>query len=191
MNFTLNRKGFLGPIGDDLPSLIPLIFALIIFFASFSSTFQLFDSQNREFADSIKILKMASALKGDSYFSSAQDFINSCKELKAKGVNFRAVLLEDLTAPQVTRFLSDPSSTGIDPEKIVSNPRYYIDNEIIITGESNTPLIYPFEEDTIPGTARLQVRLFPVAFEDHNPDNHSPHVSFVVRPATLMVIVWR
>ena len=45
----VNQKGFLGPIGDDLPSLIPIIFGLVIFFAVFNTGFQAFQNKSRDF----------------------------------------------------------------------------------------------------------------------------------------------
>ena len=44
-----SRKGFIGPIGDDLPSIIPLVFALIVFFSGFYLTMNVFESKQNDF----------------------------------------------------------------------------------------------------------------------------------------------
>ena len=61
------KKAFIGPIGDDIPSLIPIVFALTIFFASFNAALSTFDKKNNGFADDFYALKIARVLRSNGY----------------------------------------------------------------------------------------------------------------------------
>ncbi|MDD5163662.1 MAG: hypothetical protein PHD95_05655 [Candidatus ainarchaeum sp.] len=89
-------KGFLGPIGDDLPSLIPLVFALIIFFYSFTFAWNAFDQKNRFFDDSKDVLDLASIMRGNSYVAGFDSFKESCANAQSgvKRIKFVVGLVE-------------------------------------------------------------------------------------------------
>ena len=86
----MGSKGFLGPIGDDLPSLIPLIFALVIFFSTFTFAFSVFNEKNSDFQSDLDVLNIARVLKGTSLISSIEDFDKSCATLNITSLKFRA-----------------------------------------------------------------------------------------------------
>lgn len=88
-----NQKGFLGPIGDDLPSLIPLVFALIIFFGAFGVAFSTFTQRGRDFDLQIEALRISNDLKGNSYFANYDQFKETCDSINAKGIKFRGGLV--------------------------------------------------------------------------------------------------
>lgn len=70
----INKRGFLGSIGDDLPSLIPLFFALMIFFASLAYAFTTINERNNFINTYIDSLGIAKAALGDASFVDLQDF---------------------------------------------------------------------------------------------------------------------
>lgn len=70
----MNARGFLGSIGDDLPSLIPLFFALMIFFASLAYAFTTINERNDFINTYIDSLGIAKAALGDASFVDLQDF---------------------------------------------------------------------------------------------------------------------
>ncbi len=70
----MNSKGFLGSIGDDLPSLIPLFFALMIFFAALAYAFTTINERNDFINTYIDSLSIAKASLGDASFVDLQDF---------------------------------------------------------------------------------------------------------------------
>ena len=59
----LSQRGFIGSIGDDIPSLIPLTFALVIFFAAFAFAFNAFDQKQNDFDQKFALLRIGQTLK--------------------------------------------------------------------------------------------------------------------------------
>lgn len=75
------KKGFIGSIGDDLPSLIPLFFALMIFFAGLAFVFTAINDKNAQMNIYLDSLTIAKSALGKSSFSSHEDFLNTSKDL--------------------------------------------------------------------------------------------------------------
>ena len=63
------QRGFIGPIGDDLPSLIPILFGLVIFFSVFTFAFDSFDKGNQAFKLELDGLNIARQMRGSSFVS--------------------------------------------------------------------------------------------------------------------------
>jgi len=171
----MREKGFLGPIGDDLPSLIPLLFALMIFFYVFTFTWTIFDQRGNAFEDAIAALRVGNTMKGNNYMRGIESFQERCSEAQSiRNVKFMAGLLPLSTGPS-------KSFEGIDIETLEgkffgTEPQKYIC--------TNTNL----EEDK-PGleTSNLYLRSFPVALEFANQETGA----FYVRPMLLVVVTWR
>jgi len=89
----LNFKGYIGPIGDDLPSLIPLVFALIIFFASFYSAVNVYNDKTVDFENDISVVQVSASLRGTGFVSSLQEFNDSCNALNVRQPYFSAGLI--------------------------------------------------------------------------------------------------
>lgn len=77
----LNKKGFIGSIGDDLPSLIPTFFAILIFFTGVAFAFNAINDKNDYLSTYLDSLTIAKSALGDGSFSSYDDFINTSKDL--------------------------------------------------------------------------------------------------------------
>jgi len=164
-------KGFLGPIGDDLPSLIPLLFALMIFFYVFTFTWNTFDEGTRAFNDAMAVLRVGNTLKGNNYLSGFEAFEQRCSEAKAiKRVKFMAGLLELSTGP------GQPFE-GVGLETMES--KFYSNGETFLC--ANT------DERPVVANSSLDTRYFPVALEFKNEDTGS----FYIRPMLLAVVTWR
>jgi hypothetical protein len=170
-----SRKGFLGPIGDDLPSLIPLVFALTMFFYVFTVTWNVFDERNRDFDNDIAILRIASILKGNSYIPNHESFAERCEEAKSiRKMNFKAGLLP-LPVKENEHF------GGID----IENLRFFADprepeNVYLCTNSGKEPDIESLD---------FLVRAFPIALEmDYKDDRGERH--FFVKPMLLVVVSW-
>lgn len=94
MFFRIKEKGYLGPIGDDLPSLIPLMFALIIFFSSFYMTVNVYNDRTIDFENDIAVVQISASLRGTGYVTSVQDFTDSCNALNVRQPFFSAGLMD-------------------------------------------------------------------------------------------------
>ncbi len=196
----LNRKGFLGPIGDDLPSLIPLLFALVIFFSTFTFAFKVFDDRNQDFDDDLTVLRISRVLKTNGYINSFENFEELCQSLGITHLNFRAGLTNAETAREqyINDYLGGNESeykrldifsikfytideggetkifecTDVesDPEDGIDNDR---DGEVDEERENLTL------ESAVGKT--LITRVYPVVLEDNR----------IVKPMHLVVIAWR
>ncbi len=82
---TLRATGFLGPIGDDLPSLIPLIAALIIFFGAYGTIYRDYAEKNELLEMTIRVNRLGRDLRGSSYVTSTNEFERVCTVARSTG----------------------------------------------------------------------------------------------------------
>jgi len=163
----------LGPIGDDLPSLIPLLFALMMFFYVFTFTWDAFDQKSRFFDDAIAALRVANALKGNNYLSGIQTFDQRCVEAQSlRRVKFFSGLLELSTGP-------DQEFKGVDIELLEEKFFESDGSKFLCTNAGDERPDYE--------SSNLIIRSFPVALEFKNDQSGS----FYIRPMLLVVVTWR
>ena len=176
-----SSKGFLGPIGDDLPSLIPLIFALMMFFYVFTFTWNIFDQRSMAFDDAISVLRVGNTLKGGNYLRGIDMFEQRCSEAQSmRNVKFMAGLLPLSTGPETVGF------EGLDIETLEG--KFFTVEDGSIEGKkficSNVDLT---EESPGIESSNLFIRSFPIALEFANTNTGA----FYVRPMLLVVVTWR
>jgi len=168
-------RGFLGPIGDDLPSLIPLIFALMMFFYVFTFTWNTFDQRGQSFDDALAALRVGNTLKGNNYLRGIGTFDERCKESQSiRRIKFISGLVPLSTGP-------GQDFPGLDLEDLEAN---FFD-----TPEGKYYCANVSDPDDKPGltSENLVIRSFPVALEFKNEASNS----FYVRPMLLVVVTWR
>ncbi len=188
--------GFLGPIGDDLPSLVPLVFALIIYFAAFNSSLSVFDKKNASFSEELESLKIARVLRSNGYIVDEENFSALCSLLN----------------PSHTRFVAGIAEIGSTPEKAADpneNYDFYLDY--------SEPLQAQFLNDSGPGarcfeagkkpddasngffccsntgsfdlssleSKAVSMRVYPIVLEKDRPG-----LGLVVSPMQLVVATW-
>ena len=184
MRRIFSQAGFLGPIGDDLPSLIPLIVSLMVFFSTFSFSFNAFDSKKESFDAAVSILRVSGALRGNSYFSGLADFKAKCSQISDRRFNFVAGLME---LPENPFDPADPAHfKGVDIENLgggfyntpSGTEKFECSN--VLDPASDYPDIHSRD---------LIVRLFPVALELNADDGIQS--GFAIKPMVLVVVVWR
>jgi hypothetical protein len=71
---TKKAKGFIGSIGDDLPSLIPLFFALMLFFGALAFAFTTINERNSLINTYIDSLTIAKNALSDGSFADLNEF---------------------------------------------------------------------------------------------------------------------
>ena len=184
----LEEKGFLGPIGDDLPSLIPLIFALIIFFTVFSQTFSTFDERNTMFRDSLTVVRLSDVFVGNSYIVSDEEgskqFDKMCETGQSiRTINWKAGLMELDTCSLERK--GQGRFRGIDVQELDSgffslqiNP---VTAKLFSCSNTEEPLNY-FSENVI-------VRFYPVALEVNLLQTENK--KFYVKPMLLVIVAWK
>lgn len=183
------QRGYLGPIGDDIPSLIPIIVGLLTFFAAFTFTLNSYNQRAQLFSADRDTLIIANTLKGDSYLATYAEFDTACKGLRVRGLNYAAGVVESAQWNQIMLESQENLSSGNgDPGlSFIVNHLYAVPNAN--TGNADT-LECASGIDTPLSQAELSAVLqnnqyvilaFPVALE----------IPTAVVPATLVVITWR
>lgn len=170
----LLNKGFLGPIGDDLPSLVPLMFALIIFFSTFSFTWGIFDRRNLDFNDDLYTLRIARVLKSNGYISGSDNFDMLCKSLGIINLKYRAGITNAETAPD-----EYTAQTGLDAGINIFEIEFYESDGYTFECTNVEPAEFLTVEGSI--DKKIIARIYPIALEDNR----------VVLPMHLVVIAWK
>ncbi len=182
------ERGYLGPIGDDIPSLIPIVVGLITFFGAFAYTLNEYNHRTQTFAADRDTLIIANALKGDSYLSNYTEFATACQGIRVRGLDYFAGVIDSNKMEQIAQLATDES---VNKLALIADNLYPIADPLY--PEGNQPLLchHGLVEGTdLPSSDDLELILdnrqfiilsFPVAVE-------SP---LAVVPATLVVITWR
>ncbi len=192
--FLRQQKGFVGPIGDDIPSLIPLTVALLVFFGAFGFAFNSFEEKKAEFDQRLILLSVGKTLKGDNLLDNYQKWKDACESIEVTRYKFKAVVFLVSTKPDATfynyEFFHDwqegPTVPGDDYTR-TDDLRVYnfnntdqplvCDNEGVHDGMGGTEEIFSSK-----ALAQKTLRInFPVALAKDT----------VFRPAILAVMVWK
>jgi hypothetical protein len=139
----MNFKGYLGPIGDDLPSLIPLMFALVIFFSAFYVTVSTYNERTLDFESDIAVVQVSASLRGTGFVSSLQDFKRSCSALNVRRPFFSAGLMK--LDEEVNVFDLDGSylSEGTELFKCSNTDETLTEEKAISLGSRIVSRVYP------------------------------------------------
>jgi len=158
-----NNKGYLGPIGDDLPSLIPLMFALIIFFSSFYATVNTYNDKTVDFENDIAVVQIGASLRGTGFVSSLEEFKKSCDALNVRQPYFSAGLI-DLN--------KDINVLSLDEDYFFEGSDYF---KCSNTEEKLT------QQKVLSPNSRIVLRYYPIILQKNS----------VALPVKLVVVAWK
>ncbi|MBU2099871.1 hypothetical protein KKG83_03975 [Candidatus Micrarchaeota archaeon] len=172
----MKNKGYLGPIGDDLPSLIPLMFALIIFFSSFYMTIDTYNTKTVDFENDIAVVQVSATLRGTGLVSSLADFQKYCNALNVRQPYFSAGIVSldqnfdffDESFNLDVLYLSEEDS-GNEGKFKCSNTEKILTKGIILQSNSKVvSRIYPLVlEQKVEGKSRMvPVKLVVIAWQE-------------------------
>jgi len=88
-----STRAFIGPIGDDLPSFIPILTAMMIFFASFTYTYNTFQLKNREFDTVRTAISISRTIMGHGHIADINEFINRMNKIESPYHYYVAILV--------------------------------------------------------------------------------------------------
>ena len=189
-----NSKGFIGAIGDDLPSIIPLVIALLLFFSVFSSTLNVYNSRNATFTQRIETISVARALKGSSLLIGTADFAENCKmaKLKPRPYSFIAAVYPanhpvgkifaydddgtfvSFNDAEDTIVEGSITNTALDAYDLDPAESFYICRYISVGAKEFT------------GKERnYLVRFYPVAIQTKDPNGNT-----IIKPGIMAMVVW-
>ncbi|MFH0970710.1 MAG: hypothetical protein V1776_04605 [Candidatus Diapherotrites archaeon] len=175
---TFGSRGYLGPIGDDIPSLIPILVGLITFFAAFTFTLNEYNARATSFSADRDTLIVANALKGDSYIATPNEFENACKGLRIRGLNYAAGIVESSEWEKIKKEAED---TGLPNLGVMANHFFAMQGKSLqCSAGIESPLTELGLSDIIQNRSFV-VLSFPLAIQ----------VDYAVVPATLVVMTWR
>ncbi len=75
------QKGYIGAIGDDLPSLIPLFLGIVLFFAVFINTYNVYTQNTSLYSSQNEALRIALILKEEPVIISHDFYNNLCNKV--------------------------------------------------------------------------------------------------------------
>ncbi|MEW6295789.1 MAG: hypothetical protein AB1467_05890 [Candidatus Diapherotrites archaeon] len=166
------QKGFLGPIGDDLPSLIPLLFALTIFFSVFYFALTEFTNKADSFDNDVAVVQISNALRGTGLVSGHSSLRELCASLNVKTPKYIALIIKDANLDLGEL---EPS---IESEENSSGPSNKF--ECSNTSKSLSESISELKKESESPSARIVSRVFPIALDKDS----------VIEQKFLVVIAW-
>ncbi len=173
----LGQRGFIGPIGDDFPSLIPLIFGLLMFFTAFTITFNAFDTSNSNFSDDITLLRISRTLQSNSYIFSRGNFSELCGQVGVVNLKFAAVITEGWVRPDASAGAKAKGLFDVPVFKAAKGDYFFCSNQ----SPRSTDSLGDFVKLSDVSQSRLVSRIYPIVVEDEK----------IVKPMHLVVVAWK
>jgi hypothetical protein len=191
----LNNRGYIGPLGDDFPSIFPLLFGLIIFFSSLYAAYNIYQAKD----STVQVMKanimISRAVRSQIYFD-GEYWKYACKLGLAMRSNYQVHLAMWLEYKPVQSSSSSSPSSAISGEdlRLVT---YSSGGSWPSSGQS---AICPKDRDfwggSVPNTpSKLSEKIaemtlnreaatmtYPVVYVDRNGYDN---------PARLVVVTWR
>jgi len=185
----ISHKGFIGPIGDDLPSLIPIVVALVLFFTIFSMTLNTYNTKNTSVRKQMEMTSVAREIKGDSLILGIDQFDSKCKSVKVKRFpyNFMAGIyssesdlksvINDFISMAEDESIADNGSTDLLAADLEGSKKGFFCNYIKVGSRAFTGMEKSYF-----------LRYYPVAVQYPLTINGS--TQYVIIPAVMAMVVW-
>lgn len=181
----IGRKGFIGTIGDDLPSLIPIMVALVLFFTIFTLTLNSYNSKNIELNKNMSLLSISREIKGDSLIINVDQFTSRCKSLRLNNHKFNFKI-----AIYPSGYFSNPSAIQVIKDFQQNN------FDKFLKAENKTGTIQPYFCDYIRNGSRdlsdkkinYLVRFYPIAVQQEIILSGEPYK--VILPSLMVMVIW-
>ncbi|MDD3159825.1 MAG: hypothetical protein PHQ98_02565 [Candidatus ainarchaeum sp.] len=183
------QKGFIGPIGDDLPSLVPIVFALLLFFTIFTATMDTFAKKNKTFEENLSSIALARQLRGDSLILDYDQFKSRCDLANLTNYSFNYSVA-------IYNPFSQDSQIGFNPDDFMTE---FVENNVNSDLFLQIPLVNGKKfvcEYKKPGSSQLSInnknyyyRFYPVAVslkKDFDGGEYS-----IIVPTYLVVLIWK
>ncbi len=187
----LSKRGFIGPIGDDLPSLVPLVISLLLFFSIFTLTLDTYNSKNFFINKQIEMTSAAREIKGDSLILNIDQFMKKCRTVSGKNFPYNFMVgiygADSDLRTTVTDLLS-LQDNGPDP----NNP---ILSASLAGSMQNYFCVYkhigarPFSQNA---KTTYLLRYYPVAVQQAitRTVNGATVTEYLVIPGVMAMVVW-
>jgi hypothetical protein len=169
----MNQKGFIGSIGDDLPSLIPIFLGLVVFFSVFLGVFNDYNQKNKVYTLNQEAVEISMQLKSDPVIVDYDHFMEKCNSIKSTK-NWTAFLVglpldtDNYQAINIQGITENYQSDVIEHEDEYGNTEHYICNyenldELEDTSKNIINFLYPVvlqKKNGFSTTARLYILIW-------------------------------
>jgi hypothetical protein len=194
----LNKKGFIGAIGDDLPSLIPIIVALLLFFTIFTLTLNTYTTKNVTLRKNMSLMSISRELKGDSLLLDVNQFLMRCDNtrLNTHEYNFRVAVYSN---EQLKEIAGEDQQLIDDFTDLSLGEEHFLEGKY---GEGDDKRKYyceykrPAAKDLSGKRAKYLTRFYPVAvqmeeeFDVLVDGDIIPQKYLLIEPAVLVMVIW-
>jgi hypothetical protein len=178
------KKGFIGAIGDDLPSLVPIFFSLLIFFGTLAFVFVTLGDRNAYLEKYFESISISKEVLGSSFYSGYVDFDQKVKTVNttekfAAGLIYNPDLLGQYNLFDKDYFIQSFDNIGMEEYRIpVSDFDFFCttDNSICNSNSDKNYFVYSndpdfqnvFELDLIFKNEQPQSYLYPVVLSTND-----------------------
>jgi len=188
---TFTKRGFIGPIGDDLPSLVPLVISLLLFFSIFTLTLNTYNSKNFFINKQIEMTSAAREIKGDSLILNLDQFMKKCRTVSGKNFPYNfmvGIYGADSDLRSTVNDLMELQNNGANPNSPVLSAD-------LLGSQQNYFCVYkhvgarPFSQNA--KTAYL-LRYYPVAVQQAitRTVNGATVTEYLIIPGVMAMVVW-
>lgn len=191
---SFSKKGFIGPIGDDLPSLIPIVVSLLLFFTIFSVTLNAYNSKNSEIAKQTLMISASREMKGDSIILDYTQFQDRCDRIKLRYYPYSFMIAVYPTgginsSGELETILENFTNMGVNTDGTLDLSSVDVNK---IVGEINAKYVCGYKKKmgtNFSGKTRSYfLRYYPIAVQINQYISSKDYV--VIIPAVMAVIVW-
>jgi hypothetical protein len=187
------EKGFIGTIGDDLPSLIPIIVALLLFFTIFSITLNTYTQKNFFLRQNITLMNVSRELKGDSLILNVDNFLNNCSKMQVN--NYKQNFMAAIYSNEKIAEMFTVGESFLDDFKNV-NPGFPSDTENFLQGldkDGYSESYFCFYKklggrQITSARANYSTRFYPVAFQERVEIGGIEYI--IISPGMMVMVIW-
>lgn len=162
------KKGFIGAIGDDLPSLIPIFLGLMIFFSVFLNTYNVYKDNTDLYSLKSEAIAVSAIMKEEPVILNVDSFKKSCDKVNTK-YNWNAFLVD----------------FDLNSDNYVSLNKNNLEENILKEGDGEEQIFYACDSSDI--TSFLTKTSSEVIIYEYPTTTQK---DLYIKPARLFVVVW-
>jgi hypothetical protein len=163
------KKGFIGAIGDDLPSLIPIFLGLMIFFSVFLNTYNVYKDNTDLYSLKSEAISVSAIMKEEPVILNLDTFKKTCSKVNTK-FKWNAFLVD----------------FDLNSDNYVSLTKENLEGNILKEGEGEDEQLYVCDSSDV--TSFLSNTSSEVIIYQYPTTTQK---DLYIKPARLYVVVWR
>ncbi|MCD6414625.1 MAG: hypothetical protein J7L23_03275 [Candidatus Diapherotrites archaeon] len=170
------RKGYIGPLGDDFPALLPIALGLLMFFSAISLAYAIHDAKSTTVNLMRANVMISRSIREDVHFTREYWTGEACSKMNNTAVNYGVKVAMRIVMSNYTYY----STTGSSSIEIPSNKTE--DSVMLVNSSGGSRAVCPLGaqwEDYVPASGLAMS--YPVVVDSQGQ----------ILPATLVVVTWQ